>query len=699
QGIGSVTALLDNADVTAALLVTEDGAVTVRSVAETGTTPTLLDNDYTRVNNLVQMVGDGVTVLLEGTFDWTESFANIAWSRGSDGVADTDDDYAVAAPAGFEDVTIGAAEPGGAIIQGPGDVPTLDFETFLGMWDGSYFGWTVENLDIRGFDWSIAMFYTSGADFHGVSILDNRIEIPADKPGNYGADIGEPWQNVGIHMAGGFDQTVAGNEIVIPGSALADTSDPETPLKAASVALQSNTHGGSGYDGLRIVDNAIRITGAQSADPEWVYGIWENGHAHTSDIEIAGNTFVNEHPDNDPALNLQRAFRVTSHSSETTTVAYAGNTVIGANIAIHWMGDNYTSGPAAGLWPVVVEGNTLLGNGTAVWVHTDGLEAFDKAATVTSESLSNLRKAVLRFNRIAGNTVGVRSDDAEVTALDNWWGCNEGPNATDCDTAVLNGSYGFLDTDTWIELGLSAVPGQMQIGGASVATATLQSSADAKNGLVTPPVPDGTPVSFAATGGVMSPTSGETLQGSAASTYTAGTIVGDYSISATVDSETVSVGVTIVAWADLGISVTPESQHLDDGELAAFTVTVTNDGPLPAPASVVSIDLPAELTGVAWSCVGNGGGVCTAAGTGDVDDLVDLPVGSSVVYTVSGNVPDPFAGSLQLTASVAPAAGITDPDSDDNSDTADIIAVDKIFEDGFESGGTTLWSSTVGLAP
>jgi uncharacterized repeat protein (TIGR01451 family) len=520
--------------------------------------------------------------------------------------------------------------------------------------------------------------------------------MPADKPGNYGADIGEPWQNVGIHMAGGFDQTVAGNEFVIPGDALADTSDPETPLKASSVALQSNTHGGSRYNGLRIVDNVIRITGAQSADPEWVYGIWENGHAHQSDIEISGNSFINEHPGNDPALNLQRAFRVTSHSSEDTTVAYNGNTVIGANIGIHWIGDSYTSGPASGLWPVVVEGNTLLGNGTAVWVHTDGLEPPDKSAAAKIEELSDLRKAVLRFNRIVGNTVGVRSDDAEVTALDNWWGCNEGPNATDCDTAVLNGSYGFLDTDTWIELGLSAVPGQVQIGGSSVATAVLQSNADAKNGLVTPPVPDGTPVSFAATGGVMSPTAGETLQGSAASTYTAGTTVGDYSISATVDSETVSAGVTIVAWADLGITVTPESQHLDNGEFAEFTVTVSNDGPVPAPASVVVVDLPAELTGVAWTCVGNGGGVCTAAGSGDVDDLVDLPVGSSVVYSLGGNVPDPFSGSLELTASVAPAAGITDPDTDDNSDTADIIAVERIFDDGFESGDTTAWSTTVG---
>ncbi len=424
SGIGSVTALLDNASATATLLVTDDGVIRAQSVEETGDTPTLADNDYTRINDLVQMVGDDVTILLEGNFYWTESFANIAWSLGSDGIADTDDDYSIAAPPGFEDVTIGAANLGDAMIQGPGDVPTLDWETFLGMWDGSYYGWTVENLEIRGFDWSIAMFYTTGADFHGVTIRNNRIMMPADQPGNYAADIGEPWQNVAIHMAGGHDQTIEGNEIVIPGDALADTA---ASLKAASVALQSNTHGGSSYDGLRIIDNTIRITGAQAVDPEWVYGIWENGHAHASNIEISGNSFVNENPGNDPALNLQRAFRVTSHSSDTTTVVYAENLVEGANIGIHWFGDNYTSKPPASVLPVILRGNVLIGNDTAVWVHTDGLEAPDKSTAAKATGPQYMSKASISFNRIAGNTVGVRSDDAEVWAEDNWWGCNEGP--------------------------------------------------------------------------------------------------------------------------------------------------------------------------------------------------------------------------------------------------------------------------------
>ncbi len=695
QGIGSVTALLDNASATTTLLVTdENGTVHVQSVEETEDTPTLADNDYTRLNNLVQMVGDGVTIELEGTFDWTEAFANISWSLGSDGIADTGDDYAIAAPPGFEGVTIGADNLGDAVIQGPGDVPTLDWETFLGMWDGTYYGWTVENLEIRGFDWSIAMFYTTGADFNDVTISNNRILMPADQPGNYSADIGEPWQNVAIHMAGGHGQTVESNEIVIPGDALADSA---ASLKAASVALQSNTHGGASYDGLSITNNAIRITGAQSADPEWVYGIWENGHAHTSDIEISGNSFVNENPGNEPALNLQRAFRVTSHSSDETTVVYSNNLVEGANIAIHWIGDNYTSSPSSSVLPVVVTGNTLTGNGTAVWVHTDGLEPPDKAAAKVAGP-SKMSKAVLSFNRIAGNAVGVRSDDAEVKAKDNWWGCNEGPNTVDCDSAEYSGSYGFLDTDTWIELGLSAVPDVVQIGATSAATAVFASNAEAKNGVETSPVPDGTPVFFSATGGVMTPTTAETLLGIAAGTYTAGSVIGDYSVSATVDSETVSAAVEVVAWADLAVSIDPEVQYGDDGTTADLTITVTNDGPVDAIGSAVVVDFPVELASAAWTCAGSGGGVCSASGIGDIGETADLPVGGSVVYSATGTLPDPFTSSITVTASAATPAGVTDPDLENNEAEGDVIAV-HIFSDGFESGDTSAWSATVGLTP
>jgi hypothetical protein len=684
-GIAVVTATLDNGSASDEILVTAGGVVTVQPVADTGDAPNLFDNDYTRINDLVQRVGDGVTLHLEGTFDWTEHYAALSWSRGSDGVAGTGDDYVIMAPGGFSDVTIGAAVPGGGVVVGPGDLPGVNLEGFLGMWSGSYRGWTIENLDLRGFDMPIGMFFTTTTDFNDVTIAANRFELPADLNAADAPD--DPNQNIGLHFSFGTNQTIEGNEFVLPGDGVSDSGANK---KAASVVMQSNTSGGSVYDGLRIVDNTIRITGAQSADPEWIYGIWENAHAHSSDIEVSGNSFVNEHPGNDAALNLQRAFRVTSHSSTTTTVAYAGNTVSGANIAVHWIGDNYTSAPPATVQPVQLLGNTLVGNHTGVWVHTDDL-APDGGGAPTRMS-----KAFLQHNRIVGNAVGVRSDDAEVTAEDNWWGCNDGPGATGCDVASYAGTAGFLDADPWLVLALVLSDTSLTIGGTATATADLRSNSDAVDTSGVGTVPDGTPVEFGTDGGTMTPEDVGTVAGLAASTFTAGVTGGTFEVTATVDGETVSVTVDLDDTANVWLLASPEAQHVGDGGTAAATFTFANTGPAAADGTSISVAFAAQLSNVAWTCSATGGAVCpVATGTGDVAGLVDLPAGASLSYAVSATVPTPFTGELEIIGGLVPPGNVTDPDAADNVATV-AIRSPVLFSDGFESNDVGAWSDSLG---
>jgi uncharacterized repeat protein (TIGR01451 family) len=70
---------------------------------------------------------------------------------------------------------------------------------------------------------------------------------------------------------------------------------------------------------------------------------------------------------------------------------------------------------------------------------------------------------------------------------------------------------------------------------------------------------------------------------------------------------------------------------------------------------------------VSWICAGTGGGTCTAGGTGDISDTVDLPVNSSVTYTVFATVDPGASGSFSTTATVAVPSGLTDPASGNNS--------------------------------
>lgn len=551
-GVARVTAVLDHATASATVLFTDTGVVPVRSVGETGDTPTSSDNDYTRINDVIQAVGDGVVVELEGTFDWTESFADASWRKGSDGVDDTSDDLGIVAPPGFDDVTIRAADPGDAVIHGPGDLPGETFEGFLFLFGGTFQGWTVENLHIRGFDWSVGMFCCSGPggihQFDDVSILGNLVEVPVDLSPHVAPD--DTFQNVAIHLGFGDRQTISGNEIVLPGTGTSDTSDPdpENHSSAASVGLQSNTSG-SAYEGLVISDNHLRVTGAQSDDPERIYGIWENGHAHTSNVTVAGNLFLNEHPDNDPALNRQRAFRVTSHSSDTTTVLYEGNRVEGANIAFHWLGDGFSFEPPATVEAVEVVGNVVLGNGTGVFVHSDN-------------GNTNAR-AHLAFNRLVGNGVGVRSDDAHVVAENNWWGCNEGPNTADCDDTTSTWTSedpvpaDLLDADPWLVAGLTLDPSSVEPGESTDVTIDLRNNSDGADTSGLGHLPDGTPTLLTTTvDGTLASGMPATVGGVAEDVLTvdATADLATFAVNATVDQEMLSTGLVVTCPVDLQIA-------------------------------------------------------------------------------------------------------------------------------------------------
>jgi uncharacterized repeat protein (TIGR01451 family) len=97
-----------------------------------------------------------------------------------------------------------------------------------------------------------------------------------------------------------------------------------------------------------------------------------------------------------------------------------------------------------------------------------------------------------------------------------------------------------------------------------------------------------------------------------------------------------------------------------------YTITASNAGPSDATGSTVADTFPASLT-CTWTCVGAGGGTCTASGSGNVNDTVNLPAGGSVTYTASCTVSPAATGTLSNTATVLAPGGVTDPDPDNNS--------------------------------
>jgi hypothetical protein len=346
-----------------------------------GGQPSPADNDFRRIANAVGCAADDQQITLAGVFDWTTPQAAASWKLGGDGVAGTDDDYSALVRAGVSGVALVAA-PSGATIQGPGDLPDVSLESCLLFDGGPNQRWTIRGLRILDFDLSIGMFAGAGGvtAFSGTTIAGTTIRVPRDL--SAAVAPADPLQNIGIHLSFGANQTIADNLIEIDGGGL---SDPATGQRAASVGLQSNTSGGAVYDGLAIISNTLRVLSAPAPDPETVLGIWENGHAHTSAITVRGNRFENVAAGNDPRQNRQRAFRITSHSSETTAVTYAANSVQGANISFEWLAGRDFSAQR----PVRLVGNLLAENAVGVLVQSGGQAAFRGG------------------NRISGGGVGV----------------------------------------------------------------------------------------------------------------------------------------------------------------------------------------------------------------------------------------------------------------------------------------------------
>lgn len=147
-------------------------------------------------------------------------------------------------------------------------------------------------------------------------------------------------------------------------------------------------------------------------------------------------------------------------------------------------------------------------------------------------------------------------------------------------------------------------------------------------------------------------------------------------------SGSVSLSGTGTPSADLSI-VKSSAVNLIQLGLIQYTLVVSNAGPSAVTGATVIDTFPTGLTNVLWSCVGIGGGACVANGTGNINQLVDLPNGATVVFSITATVPPPLPNAIVNTATVTAPTGVTDPVPGNDSSTVNDVIL--IFADGFES--------------
>src|SRR5207237_1179494 len=78
--------------------------------------------------------------------------------------------------------------------------------------------------------------------------------------------------------------------------------------------------------------------------------------------------------------------------------------------------------------------------------------------------------------------------------------------------------------------------------------------------------------------------------------------------------------------------------------------------------------LPSSFTGASYTATATGGATgFTSSGSGNINDTVNMPSGSTITYTVTGTASE--EGNLSNTATVTVPSGTTDPNTNNNSAT------------------------------
>jgi uncharacterized repeat protein (TIGR01451 family) len=119
------------------------------------------------------------------------------------------------------------------------------------------------------------------------------------------------------------------------------------------------------------------------------------------------------------------------------------------------------------------------------------------------------------------------------------------------------------------------------------------------------------------------------------------------------------------------LRVTQSVASVVAGEPAVYTVTVSNVGPNAVTGAVLNSTFPAQLSGATWTCVPSGGASCApTSGSGNwINKTLNLPVGSSVTFTVTGDLASTATGNLVSTVGVATPDGINELTPTDNTST------------------------------
>jgi len=392
-----------------------------------------------------------------------------------------------------------------------------------------------------------------------------------------------------------------------------------------------------------------------------------------------GNNTSTDNDTNNPVADLT----ITNTDGKTTYTPGTGNTYTvvvtnaGPTDAVGAIVTNPLPAGLTGTWAAVFTGGatgTATGSGDiaqTVNIPSGGTVTYTITATVPSSQTGNV---------VSTATVTVPAGFTDPTPGNN--------TATDTDTQnsvadlqITNtdgiGTYTAGTTTTYVVV--AANTGPSNVTGATItdllpAGVTGTWSITGHTGTVNTPVTSGT--------GNINQTvdmaSGSTI------TYTiianiASNVTGNVSTTATI---TAPAGVTDPALAnntatdtdtpnpvaDLQITKTDGQATYTPGTTNTYVIVATNAGPTDVTGATITDALPTGATGL-WTAVYTGGATGNANGTGNINQLVNIPKNGTVTYTYAVSISSATTGNFVNTATITVPAGTTDPTPANNTAT------------------------------
>ena len=120
--------------------------------------------------------------------------------------------------------------------------------------------------------------------------------------------------------------------------------------------------------------------------------------------------------------------------------------------------------------------------------------------------------------------------------------------------------------------------------------------------------------------------------------------------------------------ADLVITKTDNATSRSPGGPISYVIVVTNMGPNPVTGARVMDIFPPSIENPTWIASPAGGAtVGNMTGSGNIDQLINLPLTGSVTYNVAGTISNTATGTLSNTATVTAPATVFDPNTLNNS--------------------------------